>query len=95
MSQEPESGNNNEARTAMDRIKSQLLALESKLPEPVRLQLVNLSARWRAESRRTQSVIAGGAGVLLLLFFLKSSRLDLSNSIVDKTVFLFIYSYLT
>ena len=69
MSQEPESGNNNEARTAMDRIKSQLLALESKLPEPVRLQLVNLSARWRAASRRTQSVIAGGAGVLLFLFF--------------------------
>ena len=81
MSQEPESGNNNEARTAMDRIKSQLLTLESKLPEPVRLQLVNLSARWRAASRRTQSVIAGGAGVLLLLFFFSGSNDEGSNAI--------------
>ena len=81
MSQEPESGNNNEARTAMDRIKSQLLALESKLPEPVRLQLVNLSARWRAASRRTQSVIAGGAGVLLFLFFFSGNNDEASNAI--------------
>ena len=81
MSQEPESGNNNEAKTAMDRIKSQLLALESKLPETVRLQLVNLSARWRAASRRTQSVIAGGAGVLLLLFFFSGSNDEGSNAI--------------
>ena len=81
MSQEPESGNNYEARTAMDRIKSQLLALESKLPEPVRLQLVNLSARWRAASRRTQSVIAGGAGVLLFLFFFSGNNDEASNAI--------------
>ena len=81
MSQEPESGNNYEARTAMDRIKSQLLTLESKLPEPVRLQLVNLSARWRAASRRTQSVIAGGAGVLLFLFFFSGNNDEASNAI--------------
>ena len=81
MSQEPESGNNNEARTAMDRIKSQLLALESKLQEPVRLQMVNLSARWRAASRRTQSVIAGGAGVLLFLFFFSGNNDEASNAI--------------
>ena len=65
----------------MDRIKSQLLALESKLPEPVRLQLVNLSARWRAASRRTQSVIAGGAGVLLFLFFFSGNNDEASNAI--------------
>ncbi len=81
MTQEPESGNNYEARTAMDRIKSQLLTLESKLPEPVRLQLVNLSARWRAASRRTQSVIAGGAGVLLFLFFFSGNNDEASNAI--------------
>ena len=65
----------------MNRIKSQLLALESKLPEPVRLHLVNLYTRWQAASRRTQSVIAGGTGVLLLLLFFSGSNDEASNAI--------------
>ena len=86
MSQEPETGSINEARTAMDRIKSQLLALESKLPEPVRLHLANLYTRWQAATRRTQSVIAGGAGVLLLLLLFSGNNDEASNAITFPAV---------
>lgn len=70
----------------MDRIKSQLLALKSKLPEPVRLHLANLYTRWQAASRRTQSVIAGGAGVLLLLLLFSGNNDEASNAITFPAV---------
>ena len=59
-----------EAKSAMDRIKAQLLKFESKLPAPVRQQLLSLSGRWRAASRRSQFLIAGvGTSFFLFLIF--------------------------
>ena len=59
-----------EAKSAMDRIKAQLLNFESKLPAPIRQQLSSLSGRWRAASRRSQLLIAGvGTSLFLFLIF--------------------------
>lgn len=59
-----------EAKSAMDRIKAQLLKFESKLPAPIRQQLSSLSGRWRAASRRSQLLIAGvGTSLFLFLIF--------------------------
>ncbi len=59
-----------EAKSAMDRIKAQLVNFESKLPAPIRQQLSSLSGRWRAASRRSQLLIAGvGTSLFLFLIF--------------------------
>ena len=86
MTQKPSANAGKEARKTMDQLKAQLLKFESRLPDPIRQTLRDLGARWQAASRKTQWVVVGVGGSLVLYLVIAGSEDETNNAITFTAV---------
>ena len=77
---------NSQNNNSMQKLKDLLARAGEKIPAPVRTRLNDWKARYLAASRRTQYIIAGGAGVVVLVLLTFGGGSDTGAGTLTFTV---------